>query len=194
MKHKIGFNRLDRMPAHRKALHRNMVTSLFDHERITTTKAKALEVRRTAEKMITRAKEDSVHNRRMIARSLYDEDVLSKLFKEIGPRMKERNGGYTRILKMGFREHDGAEVVILELVDRKVDESKTQEKQKRKEAKRAAKKEAAEREEADEGEEAKAKKEPKKAAKKEPAKKAAKKDATEKKAPKKEPKQAKGDE
>ncbi len=147
MKHKTGFNRLDRMPAHRRSLHRNMVSSLFDHERITTTKAKALEIRRTAEKMITRAKEDSIHNRRIIARNLHDKDILSKLFKEIGPRMKERNGGYTRILKLGFREQDGAEVVILELVDHKIDVTKVDEKQKRKAEKKSkaeAEKEAAE--------------------------------------------------
>lgn len=205
MKHKIGFNRLDRMPAHRKALHRNMVTSLFEHERITTTKAKALEVRRTAEKMITRAKEDSVHNRRIIARSLYNEDVLTKLFKEIGPRMKERNGGYTRVLKMGFREHDGAEVVILELVDHQIDEKAEAEKAKRKAEKRAAKREADEGEEAGDeavAEKKAAKKEAKKAEAKDSAKapkKAAKKDGDSasdkgtKKAPAKAPKKDKGD-
>jgi large subunit ribosomal protein L17 len=122
MKHKIGFNRLDRNASHRKALHRNMVTSLLDHERVRTTKAKALEVRRTAEKMITRAKEDTVHNRRIVARRLYDEGTLAKLFTNIGPRMKERNGGYTRIVKLGFRGGDGAEMVILELVDYKLEE------------------------------------------------------------------------
>jgi len=183
MKHKTGFNRLDRMPAHRKALHRSMVTSLFDHERITTTKAKALEIRRTAEKMITRAKEDSVHNRRIIARSLYNEDVLTKLFKEIGPRMKDRQGGYTRVLKMGFRQHDNAEVVILELVDYKIDASKEQEKQKRKAEKKAARKEA-ERDDEDGAEQPEEKKDaPKKAAAKKEAKKEEKKDSD--KAPKK---------
>jgi large subunit ribosomal protein L17 len=144
MKHKIGFNRLDRMPAHRKALLRNMVGSLLEHERITTTKAKALEVKRVAEKMITRAKEDSVHNRRIVARKLYDEGVLAKLFKEIGPRMKERKGGYTRMLKLGPRQLDGAEVVILELVDRNVDEKKKAEHDRRKaERKEKAEKAAA---------------------------------------------------
>ncbi len=120
MKHKIGFNRLDRSSAHRKALHRNMVGSLIKYERITTTKAKALEIRRTAEKMITRAKEDSVHNRRLISRRLYDEGLVAKLFMDIGPRMKERKGGYTRVLKLGPRKGDAAEIVILELVDHKL--------------------------------------------------------------------------
>jgi large subunit ribosomal protein L17 len=122
MKHKIGFNRLDRNASHRKALHRNMVTSLFNYERVQTTKAKALEVRKTAEKMITRAKEDTVHNRRLIARRLYDEGILAKLFTNIAPRMKDRNGGYTRILKLGARDGDAAEIVILELVDYKLEE------------------------------------------------------------------------
>jgi len=124
MKHKRGFNPLNKMASHRKALHRNMVTSLLRHERIQTTKAKALEVRRTAEKMITRAKEDSVHNRRIVSGRLYDEGIVAKLFTDIGPRMKERNGGYTRIIKLGERKGDAAEVVILELVDYKLETEK----------------------------------------------------------------------
>jgi large subunit ribosomal protein L17 len=109
------------MAAHRKALHRNMVTSLFRHERIQTTKAKALEIRRSAEKLITRAKVDSVHNRRIVSARLYDEGMVAKLFTDIGPRMKERAGGYTRIIKLGERYGDAAEIVILELVDYKLD-------------------------------------------------------------------------
>ena len=127
MNHKIGFNPLSRTTAHRRAMTRNMVTSLFRYERITTTKAKALEVRRFAEKLITRAKVDSVHNRREVAKFIQDEKILNKLFTEIGPRMKERNGGYTRVLKLGFRQGDAADVVILELVDYKL-ESKEEEK------------------------------------------------------------------
>ncbi len=118
MHNRVGFNRLGRKSSHRKALRRNMVTSLFKHERIQTTKAKALEVRKTAEKMITRAKEDSVHNRRIIAKNIQDKDILNKLFTEIAPRFTERPGGYTRILKMGFRQGDAAEMVILELVEK----------------------------------------------------------------------------
>jgi large subunit ribosomal protein L17 len=98
-----------------------MVTSLFRHERIRTTKAKALEIRRTAEKLITRAKEDSVHNRRIASSRLYDEGMVAKLFTDIGPRMKDRPGGYTRIVKLGERKGDAAELVILELVDYKLD-------------------------------------------------------------------------
>lgn len=117
MKHKIGFNRLSRKASHRKAMIRNMVTSLFTYERITTTKAKALAIRTVAEKMITRAKEDSVHSRRIIGQRITDQAILAKLFTDIGPRFKKRPGGYTRILKIGLRQGDAAEMVILELVD-----------------------------------------------------------------------------
>jgi large subunit ribosomal protein L17 len=127
------------MAAHRKALHRSMVTSLFRYERVRTTKAKALEVRRTAEKMITRAKVDSVHNRRIVSARLYDEGIVAKLFTAIAPRMKDRNGGYTRILKLGERQGDAAQVVILELVDYKLDIEGTEKKAKKKEAKAAGK-------------------------------------------------------
>ena len=123
MNHMKGFNPLSRTSAHRRAMSRNMVTSLFRYERVTTTKAKALEVRKAAEKLITRAKEDTVHNRRIAAKFIADEKILNKLFTEIGPRMKDRNGGYTRVLKMGYHQGDAADVVILELVDYKLPES-----------------------------------------------------------------------
>lgn len=123
MRHKTGFNPLSRTTAHRRALHRNMVTSLFKYERITTTKQKAMAIRRTAEKLITRSKIDSVSNRRHVAKYIYDEEVLRKLFANIAPRMKERNGGYTRVLKLGFRQGDAADVAILELVDYDFEES-----------------------------------------------------------------------
>ena len=138
MNHKYGFNPLSRTTAHRRAMSRNMVTSLFRYERITTTKAKALEVRKAAEKLITRSKVDSVHNRRQAARYIQDEIVLAKLFNEIGPRMKERNGGYTRILKIGYRQGDAADMVILELVDYKLDVDGKAEKNETKPAKKAA--------------------------------------------------------
>lgn len=130
MNHKKGFNKLNRNASHRKALLRNMATVLFKHERIVTTKAKAIEVRRVAEKMITRAKEDSVHNRRVVGEKISDQAVLAKLFAEIGPRMKERNGGYTRILKIGFRDQDVANMVVLELVDHKLEGDKKADKKK----------------------------------------------------------------
>jgi len=145
MKHRRGFNPLERMAAHRKALHRNMVTSLFRYERVKTTKAKALAVRRTAEKMITRAKVDSVHNRRIVSGRLYNEGIVAKLFTVIAPRMKDRKGGYTRILKIGQRLGDAAQMVILELVDYNLDVEGSEKKAKKKEAKakdKADKKEA----------------------------------------------------
>lgn len=131
MNHKNGFNPLSRTSAHRRAMSRNMVTSLFRYERITTTKAKALEVRKTAEKLITRSKVDSVHNRRQAARYIQDKIVLAKLFTNIGPRMKERNGGYTRIVKLGFRNGDAADMVILELVGYELDTSEKPAKEKK---------------------------------------------------------------
>ena len=140
MNHKNGFNPLSRTTAHRRAMSRNMVTSLFRYERITTTKSKALEVRKAAEKLITRSKVDSVHNRRQAARYIQDDIVLAKLFTEIGPRMKDRDGGYTRVLKLGFRQGDAADMVILELVDYKLDVEGKKEKKETKTAKKAAEK------------------------------------------------------
>jgi large subunit ribosomal protein L17 len=137
MNHRSGFNRLSRKAGHRKALHKNMVTSLFLYERITTTKAKALAIRKTAEKMVTRAKADSVHNRREIAKRIKNPAVLAKLFTEIGPRFVDRPGGYTRILKIGLRQGDAAEMVILELVE-KGEEKKTKKSSSKKPAKEAA--------------------------------------------------------
>jgi large subunit ribosomal protein L17 len=131
MKHKRGFNPLERASAHRKALHRNMVTSLFRYERIKTTKAKALAIRRSAEKMITRAKSDSVHNRRIVSGRLYDEGIVAKLFNTIAPRMKDRPGGYTRIIKLGERPGDASEIVILELVDYKLEDEQADKKTKK---------------------------------------------------------------
>ena len=138
MKHKIGFNALSRKSSQRNALKRNVVTSHFRYERLETTKAKALEVRKMAEKMITRAKVDNVHNRRVIASDIYDEAVVAKLFKEIAPMFTERKGGYTRILKTGNRLGDAAEMVMLELVE-KTDkkEAKAEKKASKKDSKEA---------------------------------------------------------
>ncbi len=192
MKHKNGFNPLSRNASHLRAMHRNMVTSLFRYERVTTTQPKALEVRRTAEKLITRSKVDSVHNRRQVARFISDEAVLAKLFNEIGPRMKDRKGGYTRVLKLGFREGDAAEVAILELVDYTLDTeekpakkekapvAKTSETKKAAPAKAAPKKAAAPKAAAPKAAATKSAAEAKPAAaKKAPVKKAAEKPATE---------------
>jgi large subunit ribosomal protein L17 len=135
MNHRSSINRLGRTSAHRKALLKAQAKALFRYERIRTTVSKAKETRRLAEKLITRAKTDSVHNRRMAARSIDDGGVLNKLFTEIGPRFAQRAGGYTRILKMGRRFGDASEMVILELLDRKERERK----RKKKEAQAAAK-------------------------------------------------------
>lgn len=137
MNHKNGFNPLSRTTAHRRAMSRNMVTSLFRYERITTTEAKAKEVRKAAEKLITRAKVDSVHNRRIAAKFIADEKILNKLFTEIGPRMKDRNGGYTRIMKLGFRQGDAADQVIFELVDYKLPEADADDAKEAKKSKKA---------------------------------------------------------
>ena len=135
MKHKIGFNALSRNNAERKALKRNMVTSLFRYERIETTKAKAKEVQRLAEKMITRAKVDNVHNRRLTAAVLYDEAVVNKLFTEIAPLYADVNGGYTRIIKTANRLGDAAEMAILELT-KKTEKPEKKAKDKKKEDKK----------------------------------------------------------
>ena len=118
MRHRVNYNRLGRKASHRKALHKNMVTSLLKYERINTTEAKAKEIRRTAEKLITRAKNDTVHNRRVARKRVQEDAVLSKLFSDIAPRFKERSGGYTRILRTGHRGNDAAQMVLLELVER----------------------------------------------------------------------------
>jgi len=124
MHHRVSFKRLGRNVSARKALYRSLLTALFKYERIRTTKTKASEVRRLAEKMITRARQDSVHNRRLVARKIGDRNVLSKLFADIAPRFTLRPGGYTRILKLGQRYGDASEMVLLELVERKESEKK----------------------------------------------------------------------
>ncbi len=119
MKHRMGFKRLGRNRSHRIALYKAMATALFKYERIRTTEVKAKEMRRVVERMISRARRDTVANRRLIARSIQDKAVLAKLFKDIGPRFASRPGGYTRILKLGPRYGDASEMVLLELVERK---------------------------------------------------------------------------
>ena len=116
MKHLVGYNVLSRNTGHRKAMLANMMTSLFRYGRIRTTKAKALEVRRYAEKIITRSKIDTVHNRRIVWRSIKDKAILAKLFTKIGPDFAERAGGYTRVLKIGPRNSDAAEMAMIEII------------------------------------------------------------------------------
>lgn len=118
MRHQQSGRKLNRTPAHRKMLLRNLVTALFEHERIQTTAIKAKEMRSLAERLITFAKRGDLHARRQAARKINDPQVLRKLFDEIGPRYSERPGGYTRLLRLsGLRKGDGAELAILELVD-----------------------------------------------------------------------------
>ena len=111
-----GYRKLGRATAHRKSMLRNIVTDLLREGRIQTTDTRAKEARREAEKLITLAKKDNLHNRRQALSYIYDESVVAKLFEEIAPKYEERNGGYTRILKLGPRRGDAAEVVFLELV------------------------------------------------------------------------------
>lgn len=117
MRHLVKKGRkFGRTKAHRKAMFKNMLVSLFKYERIETTVEKAKDLRSYAEKLITRAKVDSVHNRRIARKWIEDREVLTKLFKEIGPRFKDRNGGYTRVVKTTYRKGDSAQMAVIELI------------------------------------------------------------------------------
>ncbi|QHG92460.1 50S ribosomal protein L17 [Coxiella endosymbiont of Amblyomma sculptum] len=118
MRHRKSGRRLSRPSAHRNAIMRNMAVSLLKHEMIRTTLAKAKELRRTVEPLITVAKEDSVANRRLVFGRLRDNESVAALFTEIAPRNTKRSGGYFRVLRCGFRAGDNAPMAIIELVDR----------------------------------------------------------------------------
>ena len=118
MRHGNGLRKLNRTSAHRQAMLRNMMNSLIEHEAIKTTLPKSKELRRVVEPMITLAKVDTVANRRLAFNRLRDRDSVTKLFNDLGPRFKTRPGGYTRILKMGFRVDDNAPMALVELVER----------------------------------------------------------------------------
>ena len=118
MRHMKSGRKLNRNSSHRKAMFRNMATSLFAHEIIKTTIPKAKELRRVAEPLITLAKEDSVAHRRLAFNRLRDRDAVTKLFNELGPRYVDRPGGYLRIMKCGYRTGDKAPMAYVELVDR----------------------------------------------------------------------------
>ena len=118
MRHRNSGRQLSRNSSHRGAMLQNMAVSLLRHEIIKTTVPKAKELRRVAEPLITMAKQDSVHRRRLVFSRLRDRDTVTKLFNELGPRYKDRPGGYLRILKCGFRPGDNAPMAIVELVDR----------------------------------------------------------------------------
>ncbi len=121
MRHRESGRKLNRNSSHRKAMFRNMAVSLMHHELIKTTVPKAKELRRVAEPLITLAKTDSVARRRLAFSRLRDRKAVTKLFNDLGPRYKERPGGYLRILKCGFRTGDKAPMAIVELVDRPVE-------------------------------------------------------------------------
>ncbi len=118
MRHGHGLRKLNRTSSHRLAMLRNMMVSLLQHEAIKTTVPKAKELRRVVEPMITLAKEPTLANKRLAFDRLRDRDIVAKLFSELGPRYQTRPGGYTRILKMGYRVGDNAPMALVELVDR----------------------------------------------------------------------------
>ncbi|ARP97066.1 50S ribosomal protein L17 [Bordetella genomosp. 13] len=127
MRHGNGLRKLNRTSSHRLAMFRNMAVSLITHEAIKTTLPKAKELRRVVEPLITLGKEPTLANKRLAFARLRDRDAVVKLFAEIGPRYANRNGGYTRVLKMGFRQGDNAPMAFMELVDRpEVDASETE--------------------------------------------------------------------
>lgn len=121
MRHARGYRRLNRTHEHRKALFANMAGSLIEHEQIKTTLPKAKELKRVMDKLITLSKKGDVHARRQAAARLKQDMHVAKLFDVLGPRYAERNGGYTRVLKAGFRYGDMAPMAIIELVDRDLD-------------------------------------------------------------------------
>ena len=121
MRHARGYRRLNRTHEHRKALFANMAGSLIEHEQIKTTLPKAKELKRVIDKMITLGKKGDLHSRRIALSRMKQDDPVKKLFEVLGPRYAERNGGYSRVLKAGFRYGDMAPMAIIELVDRDVD-------------------------------------------------------------------------
>ena len=118
MRHRHGLRKLNRTSSHRLAMLRNMTVSLLKHEAIKTTLPKAKELRKVAEPIITLGKNPTLANRRLAFDRLRDREIVGKLFEELGPRYKARNGGYLRILKFGFRQGDNAPMALVELVDR----------------------------------------------------------------------------
>ena len=117
MRHKVAGRKLGGSSSNRRAMYRNLVTDILDYERVTTTEAKAKEVRSLVERMITLGKEGGLHSRRQALSFILDKDVVDKVFTELAPRYAERSGGYTRIVKLGPRFGDGAAMVRLELVE-----------------------------------------------------------------------------
>ncbi|AZU03429.1 50S ribosomal protein L17 [Glycocaulis alkaliphilus] len=121
MRHGNGYRKLNRTASHRRAMFANMAASLIEHEQIVTTLPKAKELKPIMDKLITLAKKGDLHARRQAIAQIRNKDQVSKLFATLGPRYGERNGGYTRVLKAGFRHGDNAPMAVIELVDRDVD-------------------------------------------------------------------------
>jgi len=121
MRHRMGARKLNRTSSHRKAMLSNMVVSLLSHEQIKTTLPKAKELRRIADKMITLGKRGTLHTRRQAFSFLRDDQAVKKLFNVLGSRYKDRSGGYTRVLKAGYRYGDNAPMALVELIDRDLD-------------------------------------------------------------------------
>ncbi|MFA7060003.1 MAG: 50S ribosomal protein L17 [Pedobacter sp.] len=128
MRHNNAGRRLGRTTSHREAMFRNMVTSLLNHEKITTTDAKAKEIRSVAEKMITLGKRGDLHAMRLAASYIREKSVVHKLFTTIAPRYKDRAGGYTRIIKLGIRQGDTAPISLIELVEEEMPQKKVRQK------------------------------------------------------------------
>ena len=128
MRHNNTGRRLGRKTSHREAMFRNMVTSLLNHEKITTTDAKAKEIRSVAEKMITLGKRGDLHAMRLAASYIREKSVVTKLFTSIAPRYKDRSGGYTRIIKLGIRQGDTAPISLIELVEEEMAPKKIKQK------------------------------------------------------------------
>ena len=121
MRHRRGYRRLNRTASHRRALFANMAAALIKHEQIVTTLPKAKELKRVADKLITLAKRGNLHSRRLAVARVRDEAMVKKLFDVLGPRYEDRSGGYTRVLKAGYRYGDSAPMAVIELVDRDPD-------------------------------------------------------------------------
>lgn len=118
MRHRKAGRRLNRTPSHRRAMFANMAAALIKHEQVVTTLPKAKELRRVADRLITLAKRGNLHSRRLAVSRVRDEAMVKKLFDVLGPRYKDRSGGYTRVLKAGYRYGDSAPLAVIELVDR----------------------------------------------------------------------------
>jgi large subunit ribosomal protein L17 len=138
MRHRVAWRKLGRKTAHRRAMFRNMVTSFLDKERIHTTLPKAKELRPIAERMITLGKRESLHARRQALAFIKDAAVVTKLFEILAPRFAQRNGGYTRIIRLGFRQGDGASMAILELLGSEFKSEKAEDEKGKKKARKKA--------------------------------------------------------